>query len=83
MGSTAADRGYCGGLGGGCWRYLVAHYELKCAQCQGTLPAPKRPGLLGEGRPREYCRPACVQRAFRKRRKALMQWLAQLADTNE
>ena len=79
MGTSAADRGHCGGLGGGCWRYLVAHYELKCAQCQGTLPAPKRLGLLGEGRPREYCSDRCVKHAFRLRRKALQQWLTEMS----
>ena len=78
VGSGVGDRGHFGGLGGGNWAPLVDHYTLKCAQCESALPTPKRPGMLGEGRPREYCSGKCVSRAFRLRRKALQQWLTEM-----
>lgn len=78
MGDSVGDRGHLGGLGGYCWSYLMAHYAVTCAQCASALPAPKRLGMLGEGRPREYCSDKCVKHAFRLRRKALQQWLTEM-----
>ena len=64
-GDAASDTG---GVGPGAWAHLVRHYErLVPTQCQWCgLPLPV--AHIRPGRPRLYCRAACVLRAFRQRR---------------
>jgi hypothetical protein len=47
-----------------------------CPSCGEPLAPPKRASR--QGRPREYCSPKCVSRAWWKRKKSLDKWLTEM-----